>query len=161
MIRDWKEIKSTFFKKEQNLLTGTFFALFSVICFLQCKGLSQKEALIPEIMLFIIAISGSYLAIATLILKSKNDEKETADIKIDKMIILEFILLVVLWFVLAYLGFYISLFLFITTYYFMSVKVYNTIEFLKGGLFSAASVAVLYLIFDVGLKIVVPRGVLF
>lgn len=142
-----------------DLIIGISFILFTLILFLQTIGLPTDVVMFPQIILTFMVLTGCWLIFKS-INKPVGNKKEYPIIFTRKTVIVSFSLLI-LYFLLNRLGFYFSLFLYVILLYLYIGRIWNLKTMIKGMIFSASLIMLLYFIFYVLMNLRTPKGILF
>lgn len=148
-------------KVRLDTIIGAGFMLFAVVVYLTTLNLPKDVALFPKIMLLIFLITGFLL-----ILQSQKEQPiRFKDNKLNKKFVISLLkiifALLATYYLINFLGFYASIFLFITFFYLFYTGDWRLKNIIKGGIFNVTSLIALYIVFNYLLQVVTPKGILF
>lgn len=148
--------------KTKDFLTGMSFLLITVVVYLQTLNTPQPDVILfPRVAAYFIGILGIISVCQSVLNKSPVNKASIGIYSINFKMFLIVVSMLIMAAMLNFLGFYESLALFILFMYMILIPKTNVKSIIKGGIFSSVSVVILYLVFNVVIRMVTPRGVLF
>jgi len=155
-------IKNKLLHGKNDFYTGVLLVLFSVFLYINSFNLANVVALYPRAMLFIIGAIGVIFIVRPIknIEKSKKETKKVSpDHSVIKMSV-SIIALLLFWILAPILGFYVAIFFYIAFIILFIGRKFSYGEFLNSFVYSTFFVIVLYLMFNMFLRIQTPSGIL-
>lgn len=154
-------IKNKLLHGKNDLYTGVLLVFFSVFLYVNSFNLSDVAAFYPRVMLFIIGAIGVILIIRP-IKKTPKNKKETKKIRPDNLIrniSVNIIALLLFWILAPILGFYVALFLYVGLMSLFIGGNWRYDKILNSFIYSTFFVTVLYVTFNMLLRLQTPSGV--
>jgi len=141
-------------RMNQNMVVGIIFILFSLIIYTQTLGLPPHVAIFPKTCVGIMALMGILAIVHSVFDKRKAAQKTVFRVEIA----VASAALLTCYALMAYVGFYTAAALFIFFIFLYTERDWRPVSFVKGGVFSIATTAVLYFLFSILMNLMPPEG---
>ena len=137
---------------------GLVLIVFSVVLYLDLSELSENVKVFPQVILFVIIVNASLMMLKAF--RGSNVEGGN-ERTFSKSVIILIALLFVYYCLISILGFYTSSLLFTLASYLLLKKNMEKSVIITGGIFSISFMVVVYIVFNLLLNLVTPKGLFF